>query len=191
LQQDVWTHAQDGFIRVLRGFPNTSGQWEGMPTGNVPSEVWFHAEGLKGPWNEQYWGWRARNGFKKFGGKGLECYFDSFKAKLNPRVWDGDDDLAASERQSVELQVYYFLICLYKHTSTYYAAKESFVHLERLSAISITVPSCWTCETKELFTSVVYRVIRDVQFVRQGHAILDVRPIVVNEAEAVAESYLA
>ena len=38
----------DTHIKILRGFGNNSGQWAGMPAGDVPSEIWFDRAGVRG-----------------------------------------------------------------------------------------------------------------------------------------------
>lgn len=63
--------------------------------------------------------------------------------------------------------------------------------MEKLAAIALTVPCCWDHEAEEIPITNVYKAVKDSRLLRPTHPLLSTRPIVVNEAEAVAETFLA
>ena len=115
-------------------------------------------------------------------------HHENFKAKLSPRIWGV---LTGGERRAVEDQVYGYLVCMLRHAKSYYARPLSFVDVNAIAAVTLTVPCCWDIEAREILLRTFYRALRESALIRSTHAILQVRPILVNEAEAVTQSYLA
>ena len=175
-------------IKVTRGFENTSAQWDNKPAGDVPSEIWLHRDWLRAQWRQHKWGYEARDGFVHFDAEDLCRYFENSKSNLSPKIWER---LNGVQRRRVKDQIYAFLVCMFRHARNYYASRLNFVDVDAMSAVALTVPCCWTLEVIEIFTDTVYRALRESGLVRSTHPVLEVKPIIINEAEAVATSYLA